>query len=352
MEVILNILREMWAILGEMSVYLLFGFLIAGILSILISPETVERHLGGKGIWPVIKATLFGVPLPLCSCGVIPVATSLRKHGATKGATTAFLLSTPQTGIDSILVTYSLLGMVFAIFRPIVAAITGVLGGAIVNTLDHENDGIKKTTEINAEPTESKDDDKCCCHTPPPRSKFYEAMHHGFVVLPSDLRGSLLIGLIIAGLIGVFVPTSYFAETFMAGGLLAMIVMMLIGIPTYVCASASVPMALAFLAKGISPGAVLVFLITGPVSNAATIVTIWKIMGRSTTLVYLLVSAITALAAGLLLDLIFNLGNISITSQIATQTMLPDEIKTIASIILISILVMPNATQVIKKYRS
>src|SRR5512136_424986 len=115
-----------------MAPYLLFGFLMAGILSVAISPETVERHFGGRGIRPVIKAAVFGVPLPLCSCGVIPVSASLRKHGASRGATTAFLISTPQTGVDSILVTYSLLGGVVAVFRPLAALISGIIGGALV----------------------------------------------------------------------------------------------------------------------------------------------------------------------------------------------------------------------------
>ena len=124
-----------WVTLCEMAPYLLFGFLVAGLLSVLISPEIVERHLGGRGMWPVIKASLLGVPLPLCSCGVIPVAASLRRHGASRGATTAFLLSTPQTGVDSIVVTYSLMGGLFALVRPLAAFITGLAGGWLVDAL-------------------------------------------------------------------------------------------------------------------------------------------------------------------------------------------------------------------------
>ena len=131
--VILEFLRAFWAALGEMSPYLLFGFGVAGLLSVLVSPKVVERHLGGNGIWPVVKAALFGVPLPLCSCGVIPVAASLRRHGASKGATTSFLLSTPVTGIDSILVTFSMLGLAIAVFRPLAAFVMGIVGGVLVN---------------------------------------------------------------------------------------------------------------------------------------------------------------------------------------------------------------------------
>ena len=135
----------------------------AGLLSVLISPTLVERHLGGRGFWPVVKAALFGVPLPLCSCGVIPVATSLRRHGASRAATTAFLISTPQTGVDSILVTYSLLGGVFAIFRPVAALVSGVLGGH-----DRRPDGQRKTDEPLAPSAEARPSRTCqdaCCAT-------------------------------------------------------------------------------------------------------------------------------------------------------------------------------------------
>ena len=136
METLTEILREMAGTLREMSPYLLFGFLVAGILSVLIKRETVERHLGGKGLPQVMKASIFGVPLPLCSCGVIPVAASLRRKGAGRGATTSFLISTPQTGVDSIFVTLSLLGPVFAVFRPLVAFLSGILGGSLVAALE------------------------------------------------------------------------------------------------------------------------------------------------------------------------------------------------------------------------
>ncbi len=131
-----SIVIDFWNTIGEMSPYLLFGFLVAGILSVLVSQRVVERHLGGKGIWPLVKASLFGVPLPLCSCGVIPVSMSLHKHGASRAATISFLLSTPQTGADSILVTLSLLGPLFAVFRPLAAFVTGIIGGILANAFD------------------------------------------------------------------------------------------------------------------------------------------------------------------------------------------------------------------------
>ena len=165
---------EFWAVLSAMAPYLLLGFLVAGLLSVLISPETVERHLGGGGLWSVIKASAFGVPLPLCSCGVIPVTASLRKHGASRGAATAFLISTPQTGVDSIMVTYSLLGPIFALFRPLAALITGVVGGTIVTASAGNGNG-----EADA-PPECTDS---CCADDAPRNWLVRALDYGFVTV-------------------------------------------------------------------------------------------------------------------------------------------------------------------------
>lgn len=138
-QVIITFMREFWQVLGEMSPYLLFGFLVAGILSAWVPADLIERHLGGRGLWPTLKASLLGIPLPICSCGVIPVAVGLRRHGASRGATTSFLLSTPQTGVDSILVTLGMLGPLYAIYRPIAALVTGVVGGMIVDQVDQRN---------------------------------------------------------------------------------------------------------------------------------------------------------------------------------------------------------------------
>ncbi|MBN2019670.1 MAG: SO_0444 family Cu/Zn efflux transporter [Sedimentisphaerales bacterium] len=276
----------------EMSPYLLFGFFMAGLLSILISPQLVERHLGGRGIWPVVKASLFGVPLPLCSCGVIPVTTSLYKHGASRASAISFLLSTPQTGIDSILVTYSLLGWVFAVFRPIAAFITGVFGGAMVNLFDK------------AQPQTPDNKNSCtdeCCRPASRINKIWNGLRYGFITLPRDIAWPLVVGIIIAAFISALVPDDFFAEK-LPSGILAILVMMALGIPVYVCATASVPIAAAMMMKGLGPGAAFVFLVTGPATNAASIVTIWKILGRKTAVIYLLSVVACALAGGLLLD--------------------------------------------------
>ena len=325
MKFLITVAVEFWYTLCEMAPYLLFGFLIAGLLSVLVSPELVERHLGGRGIWPIFKASLFGVPLPLCSCGVIPVAASLRRHGASKGATTAFLLSTPQTGVDSIMVTFSLLGPVFAVFRPLAAFITGLVGGSIVEAIGTSGKG-----EAKSEPCS----DECCCPVGG-QSRLVRALRYGFMVLPSEIGRPLLIGLLVAGGISAFVPSSFFAET-IGTGILAMLVMMILGIPVYVCATASIPIAAAMMVKGISPGAALVFLMTGPATNAAAIATLWKVLGKQTALIYLGVVAVSALGSGLLLDYVFRIGNIA--PGHVQVWMLPQGVKTLSAIALMVII--------------
>ena len=296
-DFITPIIADFWGTIAEMSPYLLFGFLMAGLLSVLVSRNFVERHLGGRGLWPLLKASLFGVPLPLCSCGVIPVSMSLHQHGASKGSTIAFLLSTPQTGMDSIFVTLSLLGPVFAVFRPVVAFVTGVFGGILVDVfgaVEREEPPAAETT------TEAIGQQKQAV-----RDRLVNGLKYGFVTLPRDIGKAMLVGLVIAAVISAFVPENFFAEKLLGSGVFAMVVMMFLGIPVYVCATASVPVAAALIAKGLTPGAALVFLITGPATNAAGFATIWKVLGGRTAIVYLFAVVVCALGSGLLLDTVF-----------------------------------------------
>jgi uncharacterized protein len=325
MSYLLILLIKFWATLKEMSPYLLFGFLVAGILSVFISARTVERHLGTKGFWSIFKASLFGVPLPLCSCGVIPVAMSLYKHNASRGAVISFLLSTPQTGVDSILVTYSLLGPVFAIFRPVAALITGLFGGSLVNLFDQPN----------PQPDQACTDD--CCDNTKKENRFFKTLRYGFLVLPSDIGKSMLAGLIIAAVISATIPDDFFSTYLAAGGgVLAMVVMMAVGIPMYVCATASVPIAAALIAKGLNPGAAMVFLMTGPATNAAAITTLWSVLGKKTALLYLLSVIVCAFAAGFTLDLIYR--GVPKEGICAHGWMLPDWFGSLCAIILLAVL--------------
>jgi hypothetical protein len=287
----LRVLGLAWEVTGRMAPYLLFGFLVAGLLSVWISPAWIERHLGGRGSRSVFRAALFGVPLPLCSCGVIPVAASLRRHGAGRGATAAFLLSTPQTGVDSLLVTWGMLGPAFAIFRPIAAFVSGALCGLLVDRM--------RSGE--PEPVLPEAGAESCASGGGVRPWPVRVLHHGFVVLAGDVNRAVLAGLLVSGLLGALLPPSFIGES-VGSGWGAMLAMLAIGIPLYVCSTASVPIALALMHAGISPGAALVFLITGPATNAATLATLVRLLGLKAAGVYLTSLTVTALGAGFFLD--------------------------------------------------
>lgn len=289
MALLINILNEIWLVTVQMAPYLLFGFLMAGVLSVLISRDYVRRHLGGRGWLASVKAAVVGVPMPICSCGVIPLAASLRKHGASRGATASFLASTPQTGIDSLMVTYALLGWVFAVFRAVVAFLSGIICGTAVEAVSQEE-----------AQTDAPCEEECC--QPNPQPAIMRMLKYGFVSLPRNIAKAMVIGIAISGLISGLVPDNFFADK-LGGSPVAMLLMLVIGIPLYVCSSASVPIALAFIKAGLSPGAALVFLITGPATNAATLTTLWQIIGKKQLAVFLAVLAACALLAGGLMNL-------------------------------------------------
>ncbi len=335
---LVSIALGFWHTLCAMAPYLLFGFAAAGVLSVVVSPEKVRRHLGGRGFWPVLKATLFGIPLPLCSCSVIPVTISLRKHGAGKGAAVAFLLSTPETGVDSILVTYGLLGPVFAVVRPLAALVNGLVGGSLVEWLDPA-DPVAPTPPC---------EDECCSGSH--RPALVRMLHHAFVALPRDIAGSLMAGLVVAGLITAVVPKDYFAGM-LGTGIVPMLAMMAVGVPMYVCSTASVPIALALMEKGISPGAALVFLITGPATNAAGIAAIWHLMGRRTALIYLASIALTALGSGLALDALFAFAGAHAAARVCHGFELPAWVGMASAVALIVLLAVPIVAPLLHRHR-
>ena len=313
-----------WAVLGEMAPYLLFGFLMAGVLSVAISPQWVQRHLGGRGLWPVLKASALGVPLPLCSCSVIPVATSIRRHGAGKGATTAFLISTPQTGVDSIFATLALLGPVFAIYRPLAALVSGVLGGAIVSATETDQDADAEQTAR----------EEVCCTGQGTSNPVARSLRYAFVTLPKDIGLTLLVGLAIAALISAAVPKGYFS-TIVPPGPLQILVLMVVGVPIYICATASIPVAARLILAGVSPGAAFALLMTGPATNAATVGTIWKVMGKRTCLIYLATMMAAAFAGGLLLDELVTAVDVRKAME---HGWMPDWLKTASAVVLLGVL--------------
>lgn len=321
-----SMIAEFSETVAEMAPYLLFGFLVAGVLSVLVSQRIIEKHLGGRGIWPLLKASLLGVPLPLCSCGVIPVSMSLHKHGASKGSTVAFLLSTPQTGMDSVFVTLSLLGPIFAIFRPLAALVTGLVGGTLVDVFDQSSE--------DSSPAAQQCTDECCSGGEV-TTRVVKGLKYGFVTLPRDIGKPMLAGLVIAAAISAAVPKDFFADT-LGVGVFAMVVMMFLGIPVYVCATASVPVAAALILKGLTPGAALVFLMTGPATNAASLATLWKALGRRAAITYLLTVAGCALLGGILLDHLARGVNMEVVSR--AGWMLPRIVKYVSAVVLLTIL--------------
>lgn len=299
MEILAGIVRESWILLNQMSPYLLFGFAAAGVLHVFVDTRKITAHLGERSFLSVIKASLIGVPLPLCSCGVLPLAMSLRKEGASKGAVLSFLISTPTTGVDSILATYSLLGGAFAVYRVLASFVTGVVAGIMANIF-LKND--KETAEKEAPPC------KMCCkteeHAHPAPAKFGAACEYAFVELIRDTGKWLIAGILIGGSISYFIPASFIA-TYVGSGITAMLIMLAVGMPMYVCASGSIPIAAALMMKGISPGAALVFLLAGPATNAAGMALIGGRLGKKALAIYLFSIAVCSLALGALLDLVW-----------------------------------------------
>ena len=276
-----------------MAPYLLIGFAVAGLVSVLLSPDWVRRHMGGHGLWQVVKAALIGVPLPLCSCGVLPVALSLRRQGAGRGAVASFLASTPQTGVDSIIATYAVLGPVVSVFRVVAAFVSGVLAGGLV-TVAYPRETVDPVTEGTS----------CACEHAPCVPAWRRMLRLGFATLPRDIARTLLLGVLISGILTALIPAGFFSG-YLSSGWQGYAVALLAGIPLYVCSTASIPLAASFIHMGASPGAAMVFLIAGPASNAAMITAMWSRIGKAGTCLYLLSIAVTAVASGGLLDVFF-----------------------------------------------
>ena len=292
-------------ILNEMSPYILLGFLIAGLLHVFVRPETMSRHLAGHGWKPVLKAALFGIPLPLCSCGVLPTAVSLRRQSASKGATTSFLIATPQTGVDSITATYALLGLPFAIVRPVAALFGAFAGGMAVDRFDRGRDSGDSTLPADTL-HHSCADGACCTPEIAPASgsfihKLIESVRYGMVDMVGSVGKWLVIGLLIAAVITVAVPSSLFLSL-KAYPLAAMLVMVAVAVPMYICATGSIPIALSLMLKGLSPGTAFVLLMAGPAANFASVMVLGKAMGRRATGIYVGSVIVTAILFGLIID--------------------------------------------------
>lgn len=298
----MDLIYSLLFMLNEMSPYVLLGFLIAGVMHAFIPQRVFARHLSGSGWKSVVKSTLIGIPLPLCSCGVLPTGIAMRRNGASKAASTSFLVATPQTGVDSIAATWSLLGPAFAVVRPVAALFTALFGGLAVGRAEKSE---------KAEPAAADDCHGHCAtgdhshEEEAPRTGFFtkcrDALKYGFIDLVGSIGGWLVIGLVIAALITVYVPDDFFS---ILGNrpFFSMIAVLVIAIPMYVCATGSIPIALSLMLKGLSPGTALVLLMAGPAANFASFTLISREMGKKAAGIYLASIIIGSMAFGLAID--------------------------------------------------
>ncbi len=311
MTLVLDILNSCWRMLAEAAPYILFGFFVAGLLKGAFPDDLISRHLGGSSVASVIKAALFGIPLPLCSCGVIPAAIGLRRQGAGRGASAAFLVSTPESGVDSMAITYALLDPVMTVLRPIAALLTAIVTGLLINLMP------EKAVPPTPGPDAACSDD--CCEPPLPQlrgpARLLAGVRYAFGELLRDIGGWLLLGIAIAGVIDALVPDAFFTGLG-DSQLTMMLAMLVVGIPLYICASASTPIAAALILKGISPGAALVFLLAGPATNAATVTLVARFWGKGATVVYLLSIAACSLLFGWVTDSLYQAAGWDIVGQV------------------------------------
>ena len=316
LEIIAGIGSAIQSVFLQMAPYLLFGMTLAGILHVLVSRHFVFKHLGEKGPWSVIKAAFIGVPLPLCSCGVLPLALSFRKSGASKGATTSFLISTPQTGIDSFIATYGMLGLPFALFRPLAALAMGIVGGMITD--------IFSSTEAPYTIPGNESSYSCTLcpathiHRHSFKEKIFGMLKYALYEFPDDITVNLIVGFVVAGLISFFMPNNLFYR-YLHNDFLSMLVMIIIGAPLYICATASIPIAAMLMFKGASAGAAFVFLTVGPATNAAAILLIAHALGKKIAGIYLLTIIIMSILAGSILNFVVSITKIAFPPAISSS---------------------------------
>ncbi len=291
MDHVVGILNESWVLLAKMAPYLLLGVVVAGAMHVVLPEGLIARYLGQPGLGSVVRSTALGVPLPLCSCGVVPVAASLKKEGASSGAVVGFLVSTPTSGVDSILATYALIGGAYAVIRVIGSFVLGIAAGAAASFVAKDGEATEAPAQEVAQGKRG--------------NPLTEGLAYGFGEMLGAIARPLAIGILLGGVITYFVPAS-FVTKYVGTGLWSYLVMLAVGLPLYVCASGSIPLAAAFIALGISPGAALIFLIVGPATNAATFTVVLEVLGKKVLMVYLAVLSVGALAMGAGTDAFFS----------------------------------------------
>lgn len=323
MAVLADVARETFELAAETAPFLFVGFFAAGLLKVFVPAKFITSQLGGEGLGAITKASLLGVPLPLCSCSVIPTAAGLRDGGAGRGPTTSFLISTPETGVDSISVTWGLMDPVMTVARPVVSFLTAVVTGGLVAIFggpEPTKDEVLPESCCASEAKSESAEDPCCSADESEGAaqpgKLRQVLRYGFVTLIDDLALWLLIGFVLSGIVAALVPASFFTET-VPSGIPGMLLMMLVGTPLYICATSSTPIAAALVAKGLAPGAALVFLLVGPATNATTLLVVSRMIGRRAVVLYLAGIVLSALAAGLFIDWLYAALDIDLTAAVA-----------------------------------
>lgn len=371
MDSLLRFLAESWHVFRQAAPFLLFGFLVAGLLKALVPVDLLVRHFGGRGFASVLKGALLGAPLPLCSCGVLPAAMGLRRQGAGAGATTAFMIATPETGVDSLAVTYALTDPLMTVLRPVSAVLTALVAGLAANLLPERLLPLPGA-DAKAEPAGCASG--CCsggCSTTarggsiarggttgsptdgaatPPADpagisvRLREGLGHAFGEMLADVGVWLILGVLAAGAIAAFLPPTLFLDL-PGGELTSMLAMLAIGLPMYVCASSSTPIAASLLLKGLSPGAALVFLLTGPATNVTTLTVMARTFGAALTGVYVASIVACSLAFGLVANRIYTALGFDIHAVLGSVSeALPAWLEIASSVLLVALILRALVT--------
>lgn len=334
-----------WDMLQQASIYILFGLLVGGLLKMFLSPAYVVAHLGSGRFSSVFKAALLGIPIPLCSCGVLPAAISLKKQGANNGATTAFLISTPESGVDSISITWALLDPIMTIARPVSAFISAFVAGCAENFFNPPDKHKQATPDLSCPIDNCCDGEDCPPHEHKCHHSLVEKIRTGIKYaatdLWADLAGWFFVGILLAGFISVLVPDAVISR-YLGGGLVSMLLMLAFGIPLYICATASTPIAAAFIMKGVSPGTALVFLLVGPATNVTSLSVLVGLLGKRATSLYLLSIGIVSVLCGLAVDAIYiSFGFSAVAAVGQAAEILPGWLMMSATLLLLALSIRP-----------
>merc|ERR1711916_101914 len=295
-DFIIDFLQNFWELSIMIGLYVLIGLIFVGVIHLYISEDWIKKHLGEDNKYSALKGALYGIPLPLCSCGVIPLATSLRQKGASRKAVTSFFITTPMTGVDSIIATYGVFGLPMAIIRVVSSFISGVIAGSFVK---------ESFDDIVKEEQKSCCSSSCCSSAKPQKeNKFKKAYDYAMFEVFSDLAKPMFYGLILATLFMMLIPNNG-VEFLNENLFITYILVFLVALPLYVCSISAIPIALSMLAIGISPGVAFIFLAAAPATNIITAGIIKKILGNDVLIVYLISIISVTVSFALMIDFVF-----------------------------------------------